>query len=225
MATANAASNSGLLNLEKELVCFICTEVLYQPLTLIDCLHTFCGSCLKEWFGYQYKKAAQSRSSQPPNPYTCPTCRATVKDARHNATVSTLLDMFLSANPARARSAQEKEDMAKVYKPGEDILPKLEASRRHDRRARRAEEAAEETERRMIEEARERSLREMRGRGPEHRSGGLTTSNTRSGGRRSTSRDSRDREARRERRRDQDRQERRRRTETAEAAHPRPTAA
>ena len=223
MATANATSNSGLLNLEKELVCFICTEVLYQPLTLIDCLHTFCGSCLKEWFGYQYKKATQSRSSQTPSPYTCPTCRANVKDARHNATVSTLLDMFLSANPDRARSVQEKEDMAKVYKPGEDILPKLEVSRRHDRRARRAEEAAEEMERRMIEEAQERSLREMRGRGPEHSSGGLTTSNTRSEGRRSTSRDSRDREARRERRRDQDRQERRRRTEATEAAHTRPS--
>ncbi len=113
--------------------------------------------------------------------------------------------------------------MAKVYKSGEDILPKLEVSRRHDRRARRAEEAAEETERQMMEEARERSLREMRGRGPEHSSRGLTTSNTRSEGRRSTSRDSRDREARRERRRDQDRQERRRRTEAAEAAHPRPS--
>jgi hypothetical protein len=203
-------------------VCLICTEVLYQPLTLIDCLHTFCGSCLKEWFGYQYKKAAQSRSSRIPNPYTCPICRTNVKDARHNATVSTLLDMFLSANPDRARSAQEKEDMAKVYKPGEDILPKIETSRRHDRRARRAEEAADETERLMIEEARERSMREMRGRGePEHSSGGLTTSNTRPEGGRSTSRDSRDREARRERRRDQDRQERRRRTETADAAHSR----
>src|SRR2546421_701248 len=144
MATANNPATPGLLNLEKELLCFICTDVLYQPLTLINCLHTFCGSCLKEWFSHQYKKASHSRSSQTSNPYTCPTCRANVEDARHNATVSTLLDMFLSANPQRARSAQEKEDMAKAYTPGEDILPKLEASRRHDRRARRAEEAAEE---------------------------------------------------------------------------------
>ena len=221
MATSNAASTSGLLNLEKELVCFICTEVLYQPLTLIDCLHTFCGSCLKEWFSYQYKKASQSRSSQTSKPYTCPTCRANVKDARHNATVSTLLDMFLSANPERARSAQEKEDMAKAYTPGEEILPKLDVSRRHDRRARRAEEAAEEAERRMIEEARERSLREMRGRGPEQSSGSLGTPDARHDSGRSHSRDSRVREARRERRRDQDRQERRRIAEAVGAAHPR----
>ena len=216
MATANTASAPGLLNLEKELVCFICTEVLYQPLTLIDCLHTFCGSCLKEWFSYQYKKASHSRSSQITNPYTCPTCRASVKDARHNATVSTLLDMFLSANPQRERSAQEKEDMARAYKPGEDILPKLDGSRRHDRRARRAEEAVEEAERRMIEEARERSLRDMRGRGTEHSSGSLTIPDNRHESGRSNSRDSRDRDARRERRRDQERQERRRRAEATE---------
>ena len=219
MATANAASTAGLLNLEKELVCFICTEVLYQPLTLIDCLHTFCGSCLKEWFSYQHKKASSSRSSQPSKIYTCPTCRANVKDARHNATVSTLLDMFLSANPDKARSAQEKEDMARAYTPGEDILPKMDVARRQDRRARRAEEAAEEAERRMVEEARERSLRDTRGRGPDYSSGTLTTPDTRHENGRSHSRDSRDRDARRERRREQERQERRRRAEAAEAAY------
>jgi hypothetical protein len=111
--------------------------------------------------------------------------------------------------------------MAKAYTPGEDILPKLDVSRRHGRRARREEEAAEETERRMIEEVRERSLREMRGRGAEHSSGGLTTPDTRQESGRSHSRDSRDREARRERRRDQERQERRRRAEAAEATHAR----
>ena len=219
--THEGASTSGLLNLEKELVCFICTEVLYQPLTLLDCLHTSCGSCLKEWFSYQYKKASNSRSSQTSNAYTCPICRANVRDARHNATVSRLLDMFLLANPEKARSTQEKEDMAKAYKPGEDILPKLEASRRHDRRARQTEEAAEETKRRMIEEARERSLREMRGWGQKHHSDGLTTPDTRHGSGRSRSRDSRDRDAERERRREQERQERTRRAEAGEAAQAR----
>src|ERR1700745_2092570 len=107
MATASATSNSGLLNLEKELVCFICTEVLYQPLTLIDCLHTFCGSCLKEWVSHQYRKAAHAHTP-PTNPYTCPTCRATVKDVQHNAMINTLLEMFLAANPGKDRSAEEK---------------------------------------------------------------------------------------------------------------------
>ncbi len=219
MAAVTEASIPGL-NLEKELVCFICTEVLYQPLCLIDCLHSFCGSCLKEWFSYQYKKAAQSRSSQISNPYTCPTCRATVKDARHNATINTLLEMFLAANPDRGKSAEEKEEIANAYKPGEDILKKLDASRRHgDRRSRRAEEAAEQAERWQIEQARERSLREMRGRGSDQESAGLAAPDTSREDGRSRSRESRDRDARRERRREQDRQDRRRRTEATEAIH------
>lgn len=221
MAISNEVATSGLLNLEKELVCFICTEILYQPLTLLDCLHTFCGSCLKEWFSYQHKKAAKSRSVQTSNPYTCPTCRATVKDARHNATVSTLLDMFLSANPDRGKPADEKAELAKVYKPGEDILPKVDPPRRHDRRSRRAEEAAEEADRRQLEEARERSLRELRGRGPEHHNASLTAPGAGSESGRSRSRESRDRDARRERRREQERLERRRRAEAAEASHAR----
>src|ERR1700761_4669268 len=63
-------------DLEREVTCFICTDILYQPLTLLDCLHTFCGSCLKEWFSWQ---ALQSTSS---HPYTCPSCRATVRGTR-----------------------------------------------------------------------------------------------------------------------------------------------
>ena len=210
-------SSPGLLNLEKELVCFICTEVLYQPLTLIDCLHTFCGSCLKEWFFYQHKKATQSKSSSTTNPYTCPTCRATVKDARHNATVSTLLDMFLAANPDRGKTTEEKEDMAKVYTPGDDIIPKTEERRRH--RTRRAEEAAEEVDRRQVEEARERSLRDLRDRDAEQSTAHLAAPNPTHVGNRSRSRESRggSRERQTRRARELERNERRRRAEAEEA--------
>ena len=129
-----SAPSTKLLNLEKELICFICTEILYQPLTLLDCLHTFCGSCLKEWFAHQHRKASHSHTPNP-TPYTCPTCRADVKDAQHNAMITTLLEMFLAANPDRDRDEEEKAEMAKIYKPRENILPKVE-SRRHDRRRR-----------------------------------------------------------------------------------------
>ena len=197
MAVVTEASIPGL-NLEKELECGICTEVLYQPLCLIDCLHSFCGSCLKVWFSSQYKKAAQSRSSQISNPYTCPACRAMVKDARHNATINTLLEMFLAANPDRGKAAEEKEDIRKAYKPGEDILKKLDASRRHgDRRSRRTEEAAEQAERWQLEQARERSLRDMRGQGSEQESVRLAAPGTGRESGRSRSREPRDRDARR----------------------------
>lgn len=182
---------TGLLDLEKELSCSICTEILYQPLTLLDCLHTFCGSCLKEWFSLQ---ASQTSSSQS-NPYTCPSCRASVRETRPNATVTTLLDMYLQANPSKARSDQEKEELKRTYTFGEQVLSKLEKRRRN---------TADEENRRMVEEVREMSLREVGIRGPESHERDTRHRN------RDASRDSRNDEARRQRRRD----DRRRRDET-----------
>ncbi|KAL9632647.1 MAG: hypothetical protein Q9164_005186 [Protoblastenia rupestris] len=147
------SAKTGLLDLEKELTCSICTEILYQPLTLLDCLHTFCGSCLKEWFSWQAHQASSSK----PNPFTCPSCRASVRETRPNATVTTLLEMYLQANPARARSELEKAETRKAYTPGEDVLPKIR---------RKKESKSEVEDRRMVEEARELSLREVGIRGP-----------------------------------------------------------
>ncbi|OCL14819.1 hypothetical protein AOQ84DRAFT_435406 [Glonium stellatum] len=135
----------GMVDLEKELSCSICTDVLYQPLTLLDCLHTFCGACLKEWFQFQASTATSI------HPYTCPSCRASVRGTKPNATVTTLLDMFLQANPSRGKSDQEKDDQRKKYKPGENVLPKL----------RRREEPGAEEDRRLVQEVQELSLREV----------------------------------------------------------------
>ncbi|KAJ5173063.1 hypothetical protein N7492_005656 [Penicillium capsulatum] len=141
----------GLADLEKELGCSICTELLYQPLTLLDCLHTFCGSCLKEWFNAQGSRHRPSGSSPQ---FTCPSCRAAVRGTRPNATVTTLLDMVLMAQPDRDRSATEKEEIAQRYKHGDSVFPPPP----------RDDESAEEDEddQRILEEVRELSLRENR---------------------------------------------------------------
>ncbi|KAI4250593.1 MAG: hypothetical protein L6R40_000193 [Gallowayella cf. fulva] len=139
-----AEEEPGLLDLQKELTCSICTEVLFQPLTLLDCLHTFCGSCLKEWFSWQATQASASK----PNPYTCPSCRASVRETRPNATVTTLLDMYLQANPGRRRSQEEQADLKARYKPGEQVLPRVTI------------EEADAADERMLAEVREMSLRD-----------------------------------------------------------------
>ncbi|KAF7556076.1 hypothetical protein G7046_g6411 [Stylonectria norvegica] len=143
------------LDLEKELTCSICTELLYQPLTLLDCLHTYCGACLKEWFTFQAATAERAASSRTPgtNAFTCPSCRAPVRDTRHNATVVTLLDMFVTANPDKDRSVSEKEEMAKKYKPGDQVLPKLSKRTTEERRD-------DDDDRRLVDEVRELSLQE-----------------------------------------------------------------
>ena len=172
-------ANTGLLDLEKELTCSICTEVLYQPLTLLDCLHTFCGSCLTDWFNH----VASTASSDTGNPFTCPSCRAPVRDTRPNATVTTLLEMFVQANPAKGRTAEEKEEMRRKYKPGDNVIPQLDSA-----------SSADENERRMLEEVREMSLRDVSSRGPRSYERGVRH--------RPRSRDRREEEVRQRRRRD-----------------------
>ncbi|KAF3021923.1 hypothetical protein E8E14_007412 [Neopestalotiopsis sp. 37M] len=144
------------VDLEKELTCSICTEVLYQPLTLLDCLHTYCGSCLKDWFSWQANIAENSPDPPPAgtNVSTCPSCRAPVRDTRHNATVATLLDMFLAANPDKARSEEDKLEMHEKYQPGVDVLPRVNTPEKSPE-----EQRLEELESQMLAQAREMSLR------------------------------------------------------------------
>ncbi|KAF1972822.1 hypothetical protein BU23DRAFT_554658 [Bimuria novae-zelandiae CBS 107.79] len=133
------------VDLEKELTCSICTDLLYQPLTLLDCLHTFCGACLKEWFAFQASTATSL------HPYTCPACRASVRSTQPNATVTTLLDMFIQANPHRGKSEEEKQADREKFKYGDVVMPKLRRRGGQD----------EEEERRVLEEVQQLSLREV----------------------------------------------------------------
>ncbi|KAI1200087.1 hypothetical protein F5X97DRAFT_294835 [Nemania serpens] len=145
------------VDLEKELNCSICTELLFQPLTLLDCLHTFCGSCLKDWFEWQ--KTSAENAPTPPAPdaivFTCPACRSPVRDTRRNATVTSLLDIFLASSPDKARSESEQEELRQKYKPGDNVLPRVRLPERSAE-----ERRADQLERQMIEQAREMSLRD-----------------------------------------------------------------
>ena len=101
--------------------------------------------------------------------------------------------MYLQANPAKGRSQQEKDEAKERYTSGEQVLPHIERVRRT---------SVEEDDRRMIEEVRQMSLREVgvgssesHGRSPRHRVN-------------DGHRESRAEETRRQRRRDHDRRRR-----------------
>lgn len=96
--------------------------------------------------------------------YTCPSCRAKVRDTRHNATVATLLEMFVAAFPEKMKSEQERGEMDGKYRPGEKVLRPVRERSAGERRA-------EEEERRLIAEVREMSLREAVGGGERRRRG------------------------------------------------------
>nr|POE79951.1 isoform 4 of e3 ubiquitin-protein ligase chfr [Quercus suber] len=102
----------------------ICTDIFYQPLTLLDCLHTFCGSCLKEWFTWQ-ATAATAQGRRISHPYTCPSCRDVVRAAKPDWRMTSQLEDYFQAHPDRAKSDSEKAELAGQYKPGDDVMPKV----------------------------------------------------------------------------------------------------
>lgn len=109
--------------------------------------------------------------------------------------------MYLQANPAKGRSQQEKDEAKERYIAGEQVLPRIEQVRRT---------SEEEEDRRMIEEVRQMSLREV--------GVGSSESHIRNSRHRDSDRhrESRADETRRQRRRDHDR---RRRDNTSAASN------
>ncbi|KAK3617187.1 hypothetical protein LTR56_025467 [Elasticomyces elasticus] len=131
MSEAQRNGTDGLLDMEKELTCSICTDILYQPLTLLDCLHTFCGSCLKEWFAWQ--AASTARTPRPnAHPYTCPSCRESVRSTKADWRLTALLEGYLKANPDRTKSDADKKESSEAYKPGDNVIPKVEIKQESD---------------------------------------------------------------------------------------------
>ncbi|EGX96817.1 RING finger domain-containing protein [Cordyceps militaris CM01] len=116
-----------------------------------------------EWFSFQKEKVDRAPSTPAPDAvlFTCPSCRASVRDTKHNATVVTLLDMYTAAKPNKARTADDKEEMNKKYQRGDQVIPHV-ATRERTADERRAEE----DDRRLLDEVREISLRESDGGGP-----------------------------------------------------------
>ncbi|KAK3902665.1 hypothetical protein C8A05DRAFT_33631 [Staphylotrichum tortipilum] len=156
---ARASPPASPPSLEAELTCSICTDLLYQPLTLLDCLHTFCGACLKEWFRFQAARIESSPLPPPPPSvpiFTCPSCREAVRDTRHDARVASLLDMFLALNPGKGKSEEEKREMDGRYVKGERVMPRVERVEGRSEEERRLDER----ERELLEEVQRVSLRE-----------------------------------------------------------------
>ena len=64
--------------------------------------------------------------------------------------------MFLAANPEKGKTAEEKESMREKYQPGDEVLPKVEAREKTLR-----ERRVEDEDRRLMNEVRDLSLREV----------------------------------------------------------------
>ncbi len=80
-------------DLQKEIICSICTETLHQCATLCPCYHSFCSPCL---FDYLRKSSL------------CPLCRTEAKSVTKNSTLCNLVQAVVNNFPSIERSKEQK---------------------------------------------------------------------------------------------------------------------
>jgi hypothetical protein len=86
---------------EEEFNCGICYELMWKPLTLVPCAHSFCAACLSNW-----------QRSQTPRPLSCPFCKDTVSLSMVfvNHSLRNLLNAYSGLHPSAAVSLSVIED-------------------------------------------------------------------------------------------------------------------
>lgn len=97
---------------ERDLSCAICLGVLSRPLTLPDCGHTYCGSCLESFFSKQMERRPSSRR-------TCPTCR--------NYATSTPVPVFILHGLLDGMSAVARETREVLSATQVHLAPALDS--------------------------------------------------------------------------------------------------
>jgi len=93
--------------ISEEINCPICDDVIFQAVTLMPCLHNFCGSCFSDWMAKQK---------------TCPSCRKDVSTVSKNPMVNNLVEKYLEMHPEKKRSAEEYKAMDDNNKIKADAL-------------------------------------------------------------------------------------------------------
>jgi len=79
-------------DMEENMGCGICHEILHDCVSVWPCLHSFCGGCYSEW---------RKRSKE------CPQCRKIVHNVAENHTINNLVNAFLKMNPEKRRNAAD----------------------------------------------------------------------------------------------------------------------
>ncbi|KAG0240328.1 hypothetical protein BGW41_007041 [Actinomortierella wolfii] len=80
--------------IESELECGICHEIMVRPLVLQPCLHSFCRACCKMWLDVHRD---------------CPLCRKVVRRTGRDAKLNNIIEAFLKKHPELAREEEEDE--------------------------------------------------------------------------------------------------------------------
>lgn len=81
--------------LSDELSCGICLELIHNCVTLVDCLHNFCGACISDWL----KKGS------------CPLCKHSISKAKKNVQINNIVASVVQKHPEKARKEEEIKEM------------------------------------------------------------------------------------------------------------------
>ena len=101
---------------EKHLVCGICQDLLYRPVSAQPCLHNFCSACYSSWM---------VRSDN------CPECRQAVRMVARNHLLASIVDEFVLKHPHKQREAAERARMDGEDKIGNEPT-RVGSKRRRD---------------------------------------------------------------------------------------------
>jgi pSer/pThr/pTyr-binding forkhead associated (FHA) protein len=88
-------------SISDEMKCCICIDIIYQAVTVMPCLHNFCGGCYSLWMN----KSAN-----------CPQCRKKVVEVSKNDGLTNLIERFIDTHPESRKSKEEMEDQQKNNK-------------------------------------------------------------------------------------------------------------
>ncbi|XP_052270355.1 E3 ubiquitin-protein ligase CHFR-like isoform X2 [Dreissena polymorpha] len=94
-------------DIEENLQCTICQDIMHDCISLQPCLHSFCAGCYSEWM---------SRSQE------CPSCRKKVERINKNHIVNNLIEAYLKEHPAKRRPAEDIVELNKKNKITNDML-------------------------------------------------------------------------------------------------------
>ncbi|XP_052802840.1 E3 ubiquitin-protein ligase CHFR-like isoform X2 [Mya arenaria] len=94
-------------DIEENLLCIICQEIMQDCISLQPCLHSYCAGCYSDWM---------ARSQE------CPSCRKKVERINKNHIVNNLIEAYLKEHPAKRRPDEDIAELNKKNKITTDML-------------------------------------------------------------------------------------------------------
>jgi E3 ubiquitin-protein ligase CHFR len=100
--------------IKSTVICQICMEVMFQPVSLYPCMHNFCGGCFSDWHGRGNVE--------------CPSCRAKVNEVKKSHVIVNLVDAYFAKHPEAKRNKEELDelDAANKFKVDRVVLNKTD---------------------------------------------------------------------------------------------------